>query len=198
VTSSGSQRTLSIASSWLKHCVEKHDCHKSLFVPRGKKCPDSDLSEAVDERSTIFPTRLLDLQAFNEGSLDIRLVENPVSGSLYATLSYCWGVNCDARYQATKSTLPALRHRMGYADLPKTYRDAILVCRSLHIRYIWIDSLCMSRAAHRHIYSFFTALRAPSFIHIYTKTHYIPLPQLVQAVTVHHTRFKGRLGSRSR
>jgi hypothetical protein len=41
----------------------------------------------------------------------------------------------------------------------------------------------MSRAAHRRIYSFFTALRAPSFIHIYTKTHHIPLPQLVQAVT---------------
>jgi hypothetical protein len=41
----------------------------------------------------------------------------------------------------------------------------------------------LSRAAHRDIYSFFTALRAPSFIHIYTKTHHIPLPQLVQAVT---------------
>ncbi|PMD50972.1 HET-domain-containing protein [Hyaloscypha bicolor E] len=143
VTSSGSQGTLSIASSWLKHCVEKHDCHKSLFVPRGKKCPDSDLSEVVDERSTIFPTRLLDLQAFNGGSLDIRLVEKPASGSLYATLSHCWGVNCDARYQATKSTLPALRHRMGYAELPKTYRDAISVCRSLGIRYVWIDSLCI-------------------------------------------------------
>ena len=127
----------------MKHCVEKHDCHKSLFVPRGKKCPDSDLSEVVDERSTIFPTRLLDLQAFNEGSLDIRLVEKPTSGSLYATLSHCWGANCDVRYQATKSTLPTLRHRMRYADLPKTYRDAISVCRSLDIRYIWIDSLCI-------------------------------------------------------
>ncbi|KAH8755589.1 heterokaryon incompatibility protein-domain-containing protein, partial [Hyaloscypha finlandica] len=91
----------------------------------------------------IFPTRLLDLQAFNESTLDTRLVEKPASGSLFATLSHCWGANCDARYQATKSTLPALRHRMRYADLPKTYRDAILVCRSLHIRYIWIDSLCI-------------------------------------------------------
>jgi hypothetical protein len=41
----------------------------------------------------------------------------------------------------------------------------------------------VSRAAYRHTYSFFTALRAPSFIHIYTKTHHIPLSQLVQAVT---------------
>jgi hypothetical protein len=42
----------------------------------------------------------------------------------------------------------------------------------------------LSRAAHRRIYSFFTALRARSFIHIFTQTHHIPLPQLVQAVTV--------------
>jgi hypothetical protein len=51
-------------------------------------------------------------------------------------------------------------------------------------------SQAMSRAAHRHIYSFFTALRAPLFIHIFTQTHHIPLPQLVQAVTGH---WKGEL-----
>jgi hypothetical protein len=37
--------------------------------------------------------------------------------------------------------------------------------------------------AEIYIYSFFTAIRAPSFLHIYTNIHYIPLPQLVQAVT---------------
>jgi hypothetical protein len=42
----------------------------------------------------------------------------------------------------------------------------------------------LSRAAHRRIYSFFTALRAPSFLHIYTNKHTFPLPQLVQAVTL--------------
>jgi hypothetical protein len=33
------------------------------------------------------------------------------------------------------------------------------------------SSAHMSRAAHRRIYSFFTALRAPLFIHIFTQTH---------------------------
>jgi hypothetical protein len=166
VTSSGSQGTLSIASNWLKHCVEKHDCHKSLFVPQEKKSPESDFSEVVDEGRTIFPTRLLDLQAFNEGSLDIRLVEKPTSGRLYATLSHCWGVNCDARYQATKSTLPALRHRIRYADLPKTYRDAILVCRSLHIRYIWIDSLCITQDSKED-----WAREAANMAYVYSNSH---------------------------
>ena len=47
----------------------------------------------------------------------------------------------------------------------------------------FIHRRTMSRAAHRRTYSFFTAFRAPSFLHIYTKTHTFPLPQLVQAVT---------------
>ena len=33
----------------------------------------------------------------------------------------------------------------------------------------WLTA-ALSRAAHRHIYSFFTAIRAPSFTHIYTNT----------------------------
>jgi hypothetical protein len=31
-------------------------------------------------------------------------------------------------------------------------------------------AMMMSRAAHSHIYSFFTAIRARSFLHIYTNT----------------------------
>jgi hypothetical protein len=46
-----------------------------------------------------------------------------------------------------------------------------------------IGMVVVSCAAHRRVYSFFTALRAPSFIHIYTNKHTFPLPQLVQAVT---------------
>jgi hypothetical protein len=49
---------------------------------------------------------------------------------------------------------------------------------------LWHYDSFLSRAAHRRIYSFFTALRAPSLIHIFTPTHTFPLPQLVQAVTL--------------
>jgi len=41
----------------------------------------------------------------------------------------------------------------------------------------------MSRAAHGRIYSFFTALRAPLFIHNYTNIHPLPSQQPVQALT---------------
>jgi hypothetical protein len=86
VTFTGSQQTLSIAKGWLKHCVDNHDCHKSLFPPQEMEKQHEELSDMVDERSTVYPTRLLDLQAFEEGCSDIRLIEMPVSGSPYATL----------------------------------------------------------------------------------------------------------------
>jgi hypothetical protein len=100
VTSSGSQETLSIANGWLKHCVDNHDCHESLFLLQGMEDQPRDFLNPVNQRSTIYPTRLLDLQAFNEDCSDLRLIERPVSGSAYATLSHCWGVNRATRYQA--------------------------------------------------------------------------------------------------
>ena len=143
LTSSGSQETLSVAKNWLEYCVENHDCYKSLFVQPRNKNQRWDPSDTDDERSTIYPTRLLDLQAFEVDCSDVRLIANAVSGSAYATLSHCWGSDCHKRYHATTNNLIELRARIRYTDLPKTYCDAISVCRSLKIRYLWIDSLCI-------------------------------------------------------
>lgn len=128
----------------MKYCVENHDCGQSLFVPRKEEShPWSGFSNGVDNKSAVYPTRLLDLQAVIEDCLDIRLMESPASASPYATLSHYWGLNPYTSYQATTSTLRDLGDRIPYAGLPKTYRDAISVCRSLIIRYLWVDSLCI-------------------------------------------------------
>jgi len=47
VTSSGSQPTFSIANGWLKHCVDNHDCQKSLFLPQGKENQHAKLSNII-------------------------------------------------------------------------------------------------------------------------------------------------------
>jgi len=78
-----------IANGWLKHCVDSHDRQKSLFLPQEKENQHAKLSNIIKKRRTIYPTRLLDLQAFNKDCSDIRLIEAPVSGSPYATLSHC-------------------------------------------------------------------------------------------------------------
>ena len=53
------------------------------------------------------------------------------------------GSKSDTSYQATTSTLQDLKARIQYADLPRTYCNAISVCRALKVRYLWIDSLCI-------------------------------------------------------
>lgn len=43
----------------------------------------------------------------------------------------------------TKSTFGDLTDGIAFADLPKTFRDAVQVTRKLGFEYLWIDSLCI-------------------------------------------------------
>jgi hypothetical protein len=59
----------------------------------------------------------------------------------YAVLSHCWG-----GYQPLKTEESTLKERMKaieFKELPRTFRDAIKITRSLLIDYLWIDSLCI-------------------------------------------------------
>ncbi|VUC23034.1 unnamed protein product [Clonostachys rosea] len=61
----------------------------------------------------------------------------------FATLSYVWGTEPFLRL--VKDNLDTLLEpgSLRKASLPLTISDAMEVCRNLHIRYIWIDSLCI-------------------------------------------------------
>lgn len=84
-----------------------------------------------------MPRRVLDL---SDGH--IRLVETvPRQQGRYVALSHCWG-----KEQLLTTTRDTLASRMDGIDLqsmPRTFQDSINITRSLGIRYIWIDSLCI-------------------------------------------------------
>ena len=63
----------------------------------------------------------------------------------YAALSYCWGPPEHANKQLKLSThnLAIFRSHISSELLSPVQRDAITVCRTLGIRYLWIDSLCI-------------------------------------------------------
>ncbi|PKS06006.1 hypothetical protein jhhlp_007840 [Lomentospora prolificans] len=86
------------------------------------------------------PTRLLDLS----GS-DIRLVESPDANTEYAAFSYAWtddeDVSCLTK--AEQSNLDVLKEAIDVACLDRTFVDAITTSRSLGIRHLWIDRLCI-------------------------------------------------------
>jgi hypothetical protein len=63
----------------------------------------------------------------------------------YAALSYVWGAVTNFRLLTTN--LVELSEVGGIEKywqlIPWTIRDAIVLCRRLHIRYLWIDALCL-------------------------------------------------------
>lgn len=90
------------------------------------------------------PTRLISFTESPGRETDvIRLVDGASlpDDAEYVALSHCWGkVHLTRLLASTEADL-----RAGYpiSQLPKTFREAIQVCRWLDYRYIWIDSLCI-------------------------------------------------------
>ncbi|KAF7532591.1 hypothetical protein G7054_g7797 [Neopestalotiopsis clavispora] len=59
----------------------------------------------------------------------------------YATLSHCWG---NSQHETlTRENISRYKEKNSITGLPKTFRDAIEVAKSLGIYYIWVDSLCI-------------------------------------------------------
>lgn len=126
-SSTGSQETLGLARDWYCQCHRNHpECspHKNFELTRGCKW---------------YPPRLLDLSTPQP-----RLVtrDNMDDHQEYATLSHCWGP--DTFTVLTDTRLASFQQDgIPVADLPQTFQDAVNVCRSMRIRYLWIDSLCI-------------------------------------------------------
>lgn len=59
----------------------------------------------------------------------------------YATLSHCWGT--EHILKTTKSNIEQHCHGIPEDSLSKSFREAISFARSLQLRYLWIDSLCI-------------------------------------------------------
>uniref|UniRef100_L2G2J6 Tol protein n=1 Tax=Colletotrichum fructicola (strain Nara gc5) TaxID=1213859 RepID=L2G2J6_COLFN len=109
--------------AWLEEC---EDFHEDCELESGRECEFNG------------PLRLLDLQ---HGSVVLR--EN--AGNVrYACLSHCWGTVTDnAIIKTTRETLDQFKIKVPEHCLPANLLDAIRVCRSLGIDYLWIDSLCI-------------------------------------------------------
>lgn len=116
-----SKESFAWASHALQSCVRTHT-----------KCNS--------DKSADLPTRLLDLDAFDDHP-DIRLIETAGLSATYACLSHCWG---QSRHLVTETASLGLRKdRIPWTSLPMTFQDAIHFVRRLGLQYLWIDSLCI-------------------------------------------------------
>jgi hypothetical protein len=130
----GGSENFKLLKRWLQECTSEHqNCRKSL---------NDDL---LDESISMIPSRVLDV---GTNSRAPRLVESVGDegvrcGARYVALSHCWGPPDKCPLRTTKATLHKHLHEIPLQHMPKTFRDAIVICRNLEIPYLWIDSLCI-------------------------------------------------------
>lgn len=110
-------------------------------------------SEAPHSSTHYLPKRLIDLGL--DPATVPRLVE-PEHGTddtlKYATLSYCWGPLAEAEKQLklTRANRDEFRKAIPLDEMTTVLQEAVLVCRILRIRHIWIDSLCIIQGEEEH------------------------------------------------
>lgn len=122
-SNTASQPTWSLAISWLDECVATH----SKCLTSTGKVPWQ-------------PSRLVDVGADETSKVRLRIGKDQ-STQQYVTLSHCWGKIEIMRL--LNDNLKAMTEEIRVSELPKTFQDAIAITRRLHIRFIWIDSLCI-------------------------------------------------------
>ncbi|KAE8332711.1 heterokaryon incompatibility protein-domain-containing protein [Aspergillus sergii] len=121
----------------VKDTLDTATCHR--FAGWVAECNNQHSSCVIPPMP--LPTRLIDVGSEASGNL-VKLVE--MGGEIrghYVTLSYCWGG--DSSFATTRSNVASRKEGICLHDLPQTFHDAILMTRALHIRYLWIDRLCI-------------------------------------------------------
>ncbi|GCB17441.1 hypothetical protein AAWM_00326 [Aspergillus awamori] len=114
----------------MDYCLSNHE-----------RC-NQDIAGAQLDLLPVLPTRVLDLGEGQDCST-VRLVEGAGTRAAYTALSYCWGLPNQWPLRTTNDNLQQHTSSILMESLDPTYRDAIGVTRSLGIRFLWIDALCI-------------------------------------------------------
>ncbi|KAF1813136.1 HET-domain-containing protein, partial [Eremomyces bilateralis CBS 781.70] len=113
-----------IVPKWMDECIKSH-----------KRCNSS--------HKGFRPTRIIDVGAPNEQMVRVGPTAHlPAKLPFkYAALSYCWGSN--SCIGLTSANTASLNSGIAVHKLPKTIQHVIHVTRSLGLRWLWVDSLCI-------------------------------------------------------
>ena len=91
-----------------------------------------------------LPTRVIDVGLVpNRSDTAPRLVDGAGRSEDYVALSYCWGG--ESALTLTVGSKERLRQGIPLNDFRATLRDALTVTRTLGIRFLWIDALCIQQ-----------------------------------------------------
>jgi hypothetical protein len=115
---------LDLTYHWFEDCKHQH-----------RQCR----LEADANEQKFYPPRLLDVTQSPLRLVPKDFVDRPHE---YAALSHCWGQESFLTLTADQ-LLVFERAGIPFDDLPENFQNAVKICRGLHIKYLWIDSLCI-------------------------------------------------------
>lgn len=130
-----SDQTIRQIQQWAMTCRADHEGCQALSNPSISADP-----------MPFMPTRVLDVAPLNSSSLQLRKGVDIGYDREYVTLSHCWGGMLPSRL--TVATYADAFVAIPEDDLPLTFRHAIAFARSLNVRYLWIDALCIIQDLH--------------------------------------------------
>jgi hypothetical protein len=120
-----------IIRQWLQLCDNKNahpNCH-------------SDMNSGIS-KSWCLPKRLIDVGEVGEDH--VRLWEtSPEDRCEYIALSHPWGP--EPHFVTTIENMEKHKKAIEIANLPATFRDAVVTTRALGLRHLWIDSICINQ-----------------------------------------------------
>ena len=119
--------TLNSTRKWISYCEKAHPgCTRKLKSAASK-----------------LPGRLLDMRIQIREGKAVRLVktENLPSTTRYMTLSHRWSEHNPTQLLGRNEA--RFHAYISFAQLSKTFTDAMELTRALGIDYLWIDSLCI-------------------------------------------------------
>jgi hypothetical protein len=106
-------------------------------------CNNALKSDVVEENRYKISTYLIDV--------NLNCLVGPVRDTPYVALSYVWG--SVPQLMCTTETLLGLQRESSLSidndKIPRTIRDAMLLCKQLQYRYLWVDSLCIVQDSPR-------------------------------------------------
>ncbi|KAH7363857.1 heterokaryon incompatibility protein-domain-containing protein, partial [Rhexocercosporidium sp. MPI-PUGE-AT-0058] len=122
--------SLRLAAQWVHDCFSNHNgCQRSTHMSGDPP----------------WPTRVIDVGISDTDTVRLIVSDGTIKGK-WAALSYRWGdVSSKSKetQSATMANLGSLQDEVPSNLLSATFLDAIRITRSLGLRYLWIDRLCI-------------------------------------------------------
>ena len=117
---------LDVARNWFRNCRDSHqNCNGAYRTPLG---------------SFVSPSRLVEL---TDDGVKVISSETAAKPLQYITLSHMWGKYPALQLRLQSSQLDKFSQGIPDKELPHIFRKGVHIARYLHIKYLWIDALCI-------------------------------------------------------